>query len=228
MTVINSPADLEHLRGTPAFEPTLRAISGALVRKTNIAVHPTTYSDSDYDGPPIAPVWRYEEDQSVLARIGMTRGELDAELAAANLPPIIIPADDGEQLDEVALEAIDADVLTRRSRKAVVAERQRRLNLGFEFDFEDARGVHRIGTTPADQVGWNEVTTIAQVILNGGDTTTEIEIITDTGPVNVTAVEWQQILMAAGMARQPIWKASFALQEMDPIPADYTDDSYWP
>lgn len=119
MTPINSRADLEQLRGTPAFEPALRAISGALVRKTNIAVYPATHADSDYDGPAIGPVWRYDEDQSVLVRIGMTRGELNAELAAASLPPIVIPGDEGEQLDEEALAAIDADVLTRRFQRAI-------------------------------------------------------------------------------------------------------------
>lgn len=119
MTPINSRADLEQLRGTPAFEPALRAIGGALVRKTNIAVHPTTYSDSDYDGPPIAPVWRFEEDQSVLARIGMTRAELNAELSAAGLPAIAAPADEGQQLDEAALAAIDAGVVTRRFQRAI-------------------------------------------------------------------------------------------------------------
>lgn len=119
MTPINSRADLEQLRGTPAFEPALRAIGGALVRKTNIAVHPTTYSDSDYDGPAVPPVWHYEEDQSILARIGMTRAEINAELSAASLPPLVVPADEGEQLDEAELATIDAGVLTRRFQRAI-------------------------------------------------------------------------------------------------------------
>lgn len=110
----------------------------------------------------------------------------------------------------------------------VIAERKRRLALGFEFDFEDARGKHHIGTTKADMEGWDEVTKIAQVLLNGADTSTTIPIITDTGPVEVTAPEWQQILLASAQVRQPIWMASFALQEMDPIPADYADDQWWP
>lgn len=110
----------------------------------------------------------------------------------------------------------------------VVAERTRRLALGFDYDFGDARGVHRIGTTAADMEGWDEVTSFANALNQAGDTTTAISIITDTGPVDVTAPEWNAILIAAGQFRQPIWQASFVLQTMDPIPADYTDDGYWP
>lgn len=121
MNPINSRADLEQLRDTPAFEPALRAIAGALVRKTNIAINPSTHADSDYDGPPVAPVWSYEEDPSILARIGMTRSELDAELAAAALPPIAIPADEGEQLSAEELAAIDEGVITRRFQRAIQA-----------------------------------------------------------------------------------------------------------
>lgn len=110
----------------------------------------------------------------------------------------------------------------------VLAERARRLALGFDYDFGDQRGVHRIGTTPDDMVGWDEVTKFAQALINAGDTTTTIGIVTNTGPAEVTALEWNAILIAAGEFRQPIWQASFSLQVMDPIPEDYADDSYWP
>ncbi|MBC44158.1 MAG: hypothetical protein CML19_18225 [Pusillimonas sp.] len=114
--------------------------------------------------------------------------------------------------------------------KRVLQERQRRLALGFDYDFGDARGVHRIGTTDADMAGWDEVTKIAQALINGGFGSTTIDIVTDTGPATVTAVEWQSILIAAGQFRQPIWAASFALQALAAttgIPVDFTDDSYW-
>jgi hypothetical protein len=44
----------------------------------------------------------------------------------------------------------------------------------------------------------------------------------------VKAIEWQRVLVAAAAFRQPIWTASFALQAMETIPADVTDDRYWP
>lgn len=36
----------------------------------------------------------------------------------------------------------------------VVAERERRLALGFDYDVGDGRGVHHIGTTPDDMRKW--------------------------------------------------------------------------
>lgn len=107
----------------------------------------------------------------------------------------------------------------------VAAERERRLSLGFAYDFGDGRGVHQIGTTPADMVGWNEVSTYAGALLDSGDTTTKIAVVTDTGPVEVTAPEWRAIEIAAAQFRQPIWSRSFVL--MQTLPADYTADAHW-
>jgi len=110
----------------------------------------------------------------------------------------------------------------------VAQERERRLATGFAYDFGDVRGVHRIGTTEQDMVGWNEVTSVAQAAISAGAPSMEIEIITNTGPATITALEWQSILLSAGAARQPIWAASFAIQALDPIPADYADNARWP
>jgi hypothetical protein len=109
----------------------------------------------------------------------------------------------------------------------VIAERERRLALGFDYDFGDARGVHHIGTTPADMAGWDEVSKAATALVGLGQGSQTINVVTDTGPVVVTASEWLQILVAATIARQPIWAASFAIQAMDPIPVDYADNSRW-
>lgn len=109
----------------------------------------------------------------------------------------------------------------------VVAERERRLGLGFDYDFGDARGTHRIGTTEADMKGWTEVSTASQAAINLGQPTAPIALVTDTGPVTVTAQEWQAILLTAAQVRQPIWAASFLISAMNPIPADYTNDQYW-
>lgn len=110
----------------------------------------------------------------------------------------------------------------------VALERERRLALGFAYDFQDARGVHQIATTAKDMAGWDEVTSGAHAATNSGLPDMEISIVTETGPVTVTALEWQAILLAAAAARQPIWAASFAIQALDPIPADYADDTRWP
>lgn len=110
----------------------------------------------------------------------------------------------------------------------IIAERQRRLAAGFLYDFGDARGTHEFGTTDADMAGWTEVTQLANALLASGDTATAINIVTNTGHATVTAAEWQYVLLAAASFRQPIWAASFALQAMEPIPADFDDDQYWP
>ncbi len=109
----------------------------------------------------------------------------------------------------------------------VIRERARRLSLGFDYNFGDSRGVHRIGTTDADMVGWSEVTDLADALTAKNDTTTTIAIVTDTGPCNVTAPEWADIRVAAGAFRQPIWAASFTILGMNPVPADYAADSRW-
>jgi hypothetical protein len=109
----------------------------------------------------------------------------------------------------------------------VITERQRRLAAGFDYDFSDARGVHIIGTTEADMAGWDEVSKAASALVALGVLDQEIGIFTDTGPCNVTAIEWQRVLVGAMQFRQPIFAASFALQYSDPIPQDYADDVNW-
>lgn len=109
----------------------------------------------------------------------------------------------------------------------IVRERERRLSLGFNYPFGDARGTHHIGTTDEDMKGWDEVTKVSQAAIALGQASAPIDIVTNTGPAQITALEWQAILIAAGQARQPTWAKSFALQAMDPIPADYTADQWW-
>jgi len=111
----------------------------------------------------------------------------------------------------------------------VIAERERRLALGFDYDFGDERGIHHIATSPDDMRKWmDEVTPWAQSFINLGQPAGEITISTDKGMVVITAMEWQSILVAAAGYRQPLYAASFALMAMDPIPLDYADNAYWP
>lgn len=126
---------------------------------------------------------------------------------------------DGETVTE-SLAAGAAEKITE--------ERNRRLALGFDYDFGDVRGTHTFATTETDMVGWREVSLGAQAAVNLGAGGNTFSLVTDTGPVNVTADEWQLILAAITTERQAIWSASFTLQAMDPIPSDYANDSYWP
>lgn len=111
----------------------------------------------------------------------------------------------------------------------VARERDRRLSFGFDYDFGDARGIHHIATAAEDMRKWmDEVNPLAQTLINAGQPGGEIAIVTETGPVTITAGEWQSILLAAGEWRQPIYAAYFALKVFDPIPADFAEDTYWP
>lgn len=112
----------------------------------------------------------------------------------------------------------------------VSAELDRRLALGFDYNFGDERGIHHFGTTPQDMKRWTEeVTPLSQAYINMGQPGGQIGIKTETGPVFVTAAEWQLILLAAGAHRQPIYQAYFTLKDMAPIPADFaTNPAHWP
>lgn len=141
---------------------------------------------------------------------------------------------DGEQREMTDEEqaAFDAQRAIDSAPKPITAddvwaEKDRRLALGFDYDFGDARGVHHISTTKTDMEGWKEVSDWAatKTELDQPDATTVI--FTETGPVTITPHEWYLILDAGGMARQAIWGSSFALVAQDPIPTDYAEDQYW-
>lgn len=142
--------------------------------------------------------------------------------------------DEGGAATHIASEAELSDVLRPYGLRGphvapsdIHAERDRRLAGGFDYEFPDARGVHRINTTPGDMVGWDEVTKLAQALLNLGQTEQPITIATGTGVTQVTPIEWQQVMLAAAAFRQPIWGASFVLEAMAPIPADFSEDARW-
>lgn len=177
--------------------------------------------------PGVAPVSiRWETETGFFRQVREPGADL------ADLPPPLRAQIEAHWTPELvaAWQAAIDDALQPSAPTAadVVAERSRRLALGFDFDFGDARGVHRLGTSEQDLAGWREVTDLAGALLAMNLTTTPITIVTDTGPVQVTPGEWQAILIVAAAFRQPIWAASFTLQAMDPIPADFAADGYWP
>lgn len=122
---------------------------------------------------------------------------------------------------------LDASKLKALMAVKVQEERARRLRLGFDYDFGDERGVHTIGTTDADFEGWKEVIRLANALIDSGMGSTTIEIVTNTGPAQVTAFEWQAIMLAGAVSRQTVWAKSFALQALPVIPEDFDDDAHW-
>lgn len=148
------------------------------------------------------------------------------ELAPTGSGSIDTPGD--PTYDEANDRVTRSHTLSLPPATAAMVQREcaRRLALGFDYDFGDARGVHRIGTTERDMSGWQEVTMLAQARINAGDTA-KITIATDTSAVQVSPSEWNAIMLAASAFRQPIWLASFVLQAMTPIPDDYAADERW-
>lgn len=120
-------------------------------------------------------------------------------------------------------DGLAASLAARKARmiEAVIAERAIRLAAGFPHDFGDERGEHHIGTTPQDMIGWDEVSKAASAMIALGAGAQTIQLVTDTGPAIVTALEWQQILVAAAAFRQPIWARSFLLQASIAAVADH-------
>lgn len=91
--------------------------------------------------------------------------------------------------------------------------RDSKLGAGFDFDFGDARGVHRFGTTSRDRRGWDQVKALADAAMQAGFASLEIAVRTDSGDVTIAASEWPQIMLAGAQAFQPTWAASWAIKD---------------
>lgn len=80
MRNINSRADVEALRGTPAFAQAITALAGSMTITVNVAEYPEGYGTDEYEGPEIDPVWDEQEDLSSVERLGFTKSEILTEL----------------------------------------------------------------------------------------------------------------------------------------------------
>ena len=138
----------------------------------------------------------------------------------------------GEGWDVVSIPAEELAARAKERQdeweRVVVAEREGRMALGFDYDFGDERGVHRIGTTEADLRSWDKLSKMASAAIALDMPDTPLGVTTDTGPTLLTAMEWQQVLLAWGLAHQPLFQASFDLQALQPFSVDHTDDQFWP
>lgn len=98
-------------------------------------------------------------------------------------------------------------------KRMVEVERDRRLSVGFDFDFGDTRGVHRFGTTGSDRFGWAEVEGLAAAALDIGQASLPIAVRTDTGDLTIAAHEWPAVRLAGALALQPVWQASWTIKD---------------
>lgn len=53
----------------------MERLKGSMTRREDQAEYPENYSDPDYDGPTIEPVWVDVEDLTTIERFGFTKGD---------------------------------------------------------------------------------------------------------------------------------------------------------
>ena len=75
--IINTRADLDAIQGTPEHVEFMAALRGSMTRKQDIAVRPDNYSQPDYDGEVIAPIWSDVEDLRTIERFGFSKVDLE-------------------------------------------------------------------------------------------------------------------------------------------------------
>lgn len=80
--IINTRADLDALKGTPAHLEALKALAGSMATSMDMAIYPEGHGHDGYDGPAVEPDWHEVETLVTIKRLGFTRAEFEAEYAA--------------------------------------------------------------------------------------------------------------------------------------------------
>lgn len=86
MPIINSRADLDAIKGTPAHAEFLHLLRGSLTRRIDTQTYPEDYGIPEYTGPKLDPVWAEVESLETITRFGFTKAELLAETPADTRP----------------------------------------------------------------------------------------------------------------------------------------------
>jgi len=76
-TIINTREDLDAIAGTPEHTEFMKALKGSMTRKQDVAVRPDNYSQPDYEGPEIPPVWQDVEDFTTIERFGFSKADFE-------------------------------------------------------------------------------------------------------------------------------------------------------
>ena len=76
-TIINTREDLDAIDGTPEHDEFMNMLKGSMTRKQNIQVYPEGYSQPDYDGEKLEPIWETVEDLSIIHRFGFTKSDFE-------------------------------------------------------------------------------------------------------------------------------------------------------
>ena len=76
-TIINTREDLDAIDGTPEHDEFMNMLKGSMTRKQNIQVYPEGYSQPDYDGEKLEPIWETVEDLSIIQRFGFNKSDFE-------------------------------------------------------------------------------------------------------------------------------------------------------
>jgi hypothetical protein len=74
---INTREDLDAIQGTAQHTEFMQFLKGTMTRKQDVAVRPENYSDPDYEGEAIDPIWEDIEDLSTIERFGFTKDDFN-------------------------------------------------------------------------------------------------------------------------------------------------------
>lgn len=74
---INTREDLDAIQGKPEHTEFMQFLKGTMTRKQDVAVRPDNYSDPDYDGDVIEPIWEDVEDLSTIERFGFSKSDFE-------------------------------------------------------------------------------------------------------------------------------------------------------
>ena len=72
---INTREDLDAIQGTPEHTEFMEFLKGTMTRKQDTAVRPDNYSDPEYDGEVIEPIWEDVADLSTIERFGFSESD---------------------------------------------------------------------------------------------------------------------------------------------------------
>ena len=72
---INTREDLDAIQGTAQHTEFMQFLKGTMTRKQDVAVRPDNYSDPDYEGEVIEPIWEDIEDLSTIERFGFNKDD---------------------------------------------------------------------------------------------------------------------------------------------------------
>ena len=76
-TIINTREDLDAIAGTPEHDEFMNMLKGSMTRKQNVQVYPEGYSQPDYDGEKLEPIWEVVKDLSTVERFGFIESDFD-------------------------------------------------------------------------------------------------------------------------------------------------------